>query len=120
MKFEITPKELNFNALVGSGGILVTAAGKGYDGDTTAEGASLSFASGDTIVVAGEVALGYDAKYWDGTGYVAEVGSGYAVRFANIVLTGAGVVATAAGAYAVYRRSKRNLDAAPSTGAEAV
>ena len=91
VKFEITPKELNFNALVESGGILVTAAGKGYDGDTTAEGASLSFASGDTIVVAGEVALGYDANYWDGTGYVAEVGSGYAVRFANIVLTGAGV-----------------------------
>ena len=91
VKFEITPKVLDFNALVGSGGILVTAAGKGYDGDTTAEGASLSFASGDTIVVAGEVALGYDANYWDGTGYVAEVGSGYAVRFANIVLTGAGV-----------------------------
>lgn len=92
VKFEITPKELNFNALVGSG-ILVTAAGKGYDGDTTAEGASLSFASGDTIVVAGEVALEYDANYWDvtGSGYVAEVGSGYAVRFANIVLTGAGV-----------------------------
>ena len=91
VKFEITPKELNFNALVGSG-IIVTAAGKGYDGDTTAEGASLSFASGDTIVVAGEVALGYDANYWkNGTGYVAEVGSGYAVRFANIVLTGAGV-----------------------------
>ena len=38
----------------------------------------------------------------------------------GLVLTGAGVVATAAGAYAVYRRSKRNLDAAPSTGAEAV
>ena len=91
VKFEITPKVLDFNALVESGGILVTAAGKGYDGDTTAEGASLSFASGDTIVVAGEVALGYDANYWDGTGYVAEVGSGYAVRFANIVLTGAGV-----------------------------
>ena len=91
VKFEIKPKVLDFNALVGSGGILVTAAGKGYDGDTTAEGASLSFASGDTIVVAGEVALGYDANYWDGTGYVAEVGSGYAVRFANIVLTGAGV-----------------------------
>lgn len=91
VKFEITPKELNFNALVGSGGILVTAAGKGYDGETAAEGASLSFASGDTIVVAGEVALGYDANYWDGTGYVAEVGSDYAVRFANIVLTGAGV-----------------------------
>lgn len=91
VKFEITPKVLDFNALVVSGGILVTAAGKGYDGDTTAEGASLSFASGDTIVVAGEVALGYDANYWDGTGYVAEVGSGYAVRFANIVLTGAGV-----------------------------
>lgn len=90
VQFEITPKELNFNALVGSG-ILVTAAGKGYDGETTAEGASLSFASGDTIVVAGEVALGYDANYWNGTGYVAEVGSGYAVRFANIVLTGAGV-----------------------------
>ncbi len=90
VKFEITPKVLDFNALVGSG-ILVTAAGKGYDGDTTAEGASLSFASGDTIVVAGEVALGYDVNYWDGTGYVAEVGSGYAVRFANIVLTGAGV-----------------------------
>lgn len=90
VKFEITPKVLDFNALVGSG-ILVTAAGKGYDGDTTAEGASLSFASGDTIVVAGEVALGYDANYWNGTGYVAEVGSGYAVRFANIVLTGAGV-----------------------------
>ena len=93
MKFEIKPKVLDFNALVGSGGILVTAAGKGYDGDTTAEGASLSFASGDTIVVAGEVALEYDANYWDvtGSGYVAEVGSGYAVRFANIVLTGAGV-----------------------------
>lgn len=91
VKFEITPKVLDFNALVGSGGILVTAAGKGYDGDTTAEGASLSFASGDTIVVAGEVALGYDANYWNGTGYVAEVGSDYAVRFANIVLTGAGV-----------------------------
>lgn len=91
VKFEITPKELDFNALVGSGGILVTAADKGYDGETAAEGASLSFASGDTIVVAGEVALGYDANYWDGTGYVAEVGSGYAVRFANIVLTGAGV-----------------------------
>lgn len=90
VKFEITPKELIFNELVGSG-ILVTAAGKGYDGDTTAEGASLSFASGDTIVVAGEVALGYDANYWNGTGYVAEIGSGYAVRFANIVLTGAGV-----------------------------
>lgn len=90
VKFEIKPKVLDFNALVGSG-ILVTAAGKGYDGDTTAEGASLSFASGDTIVVAGEVALGYDANYWNGTGYVAEVGSGYAVRFANIVLTGAGV-----------------------------
>ena len=91
VQFEIKPKVLDFNALVVSGGILVTAAGKGYDGDTTAEGASLSFASGDTIVVAGEVALGYDANYWDGTGYVAEVGSGYAVRFANIVLTGAGV-----------------------------
>lgn len=91
VKFEITPKVLDFNALVGSGGILVTAADKGYDGDTTAEGASLSFASGDTIVVAGEVALGYDANYWNGTGYVAEVGSGYAVRFANIVLTGTGV-----------------------------
>lgn len=91
VKFEITPKVLDFNALVGNGGILVTAAGKGYDGDTTAEGASLSFASGDTIVVAGEVALGYDANYWTGTGYVAEVGSGYAVRFANIVLTGTGV-----------------------------
>lgn len=91
VKFEIKPKVLDFNALVVSGGILVTAAGKGYDGDTTAEGASLSFASGDTIVVAGEVALGYTANYWDGTGYVAEVGSGYAVRFANIVLTGAGV-----------------------------
>ena len=91
VKFEITPKVLDFNALVLSGGILVTAAGKGYDGDTTAEGASLSFASGDTIVVAGEVALGYDANYWNGTGYVAEVGSDYAVRFANIVLTGAGV-----------------------------
>ena len=91
VKFEIKPKVLDFNALVLSGGILVTAADKGYDGDTTAEGASLSFASGDTIVVAGEVALGYDANYWDGTGYVAEVGSGYAVRFANIVLTGAGV-----------------------------
>lgn len=91
VKFEIKPKVLDFNALVVSGGILVTAAGKGYDGDTTAEGASLSFASGDTIVVAGEVALGYDANYWDGTGYVAEVGSGYAVRFANIVLTGTGV-----------------------------
>lgn len=91
VKFEIKPKVLDFNALVESGGILVTAAGKGYDGDTTAEGASLSFASGDTIVVAGEVALGYDANYWDGTGYVAEVGSGYAVRFANIVLTGTGV-----------------------------
>lgn len=90
VKFEITPKVLNFNALVGNG-ILVTAAGKGYDGETAAEGASLSFASGDTIVVAGEVALGYDANYWDGTGYVAEIGSGYAVRFANIVLTGAGV-----------------------------
>ena len=91
VKFEIKPKVLDFNALVESGGILVTAAGKGYDGDTTAEGASLSFASGDTIVVAGEVALGYDANYWNGTGYVAEVGSGYAVRFANIVLTGTGV-----------------------------
>ena len=91
VKFEITPKVLDFNALVGSGGILVTAADKGYDGETAAEGASLSFASGDTIVVAGEVALGYDANYWDGTSYVAEVGSGYAVRFANIVLTGAGV-----------------------------
>lgn len=91
VKFEITPKVLDFNALVGSGGIIVTAADKGYDGDTTAEGASLSFASGDTIVVAGEVALGYDANYWNGTGYVAEVGSGYAVRFANIVLTGTGV-----------------------------
>lgn len=92
VKFEITPKELNFNALVGSG-IIVTAADKGYDGDTTAEGASLSFASGDTIVVAGEVALDYTANYWDDTSssYVAEVGSGYAVRFANIVLTGAGV-----------------------------
>lgn len=93
VKFEIKPKVLDFNALVGSGGILVTAADKGYDGETAAEGASLSFASGDTIVVAGEVALGYDANYWDvtGSGYVAEVGSGYAVRFANIVLTGAGV-----------------------------
>lgn len=91
VKFEITPKVLDFNALVGSGGILVTAADKGYDGETAAEGASLTFASGDTIVVAGEVALGYDANYWNGTGYVAEVGSGYAVRFANIVLTGAGV-----------------------------
>lgn len=91
VKFEITPKVLDFNALVESGGILVTAAGKDYDGETAAEGASLSFASGDTIVVAGEVALGYDANYWNGTGYVAEVGSGYAVRFANIVLTGAGV-----------------------------
>lgn len=91
VKFEITPKVLDFNALVGSGGILVTAAGKGYDGETAAEGASLSFASGDTIVVTGEVALGYDANYWNGTSYVAEVGSGYAVRFANIVLTGAGV-----------------------------
>lgn len=91
VKFEIKPKVLDFNALVGSGGILVTAAGKGYDGETAAEGASLSFASGDTIVVAGEVALGYDANYWNGTSYVAEVGSGYAVRFANIVLTGAGV-----------------------------
>lgn len=90
VQFEITPKVLDFNALVGSG-ILVTAADKDYDGDTTAEGASLSFASGDTIVVAGEVALGYDANYWNGTGYVAEIGSGYAVRFANIVLTGAGV-----------------------------
>lgn len=92
VKFEIKPKELDFNALVGSG-IIVTAAGKGYDGDTTAEGASLSFASGDTIVVAGEVALDYTANYWDdtSTSYVAEVGSGYAVRFANIVLTGAGV-----------------------------
>lgn len=91
VKFEIKPKVLDFNALVESGGILVTAAGKGYDGETTAEGASLTFASGDTIVVAGEVALGYTANYWDSLSYVAEVGSGYAVRFANIVLTGAGV-----------------------------
>lgn len=92
VKFEITPKVLDFNALVGSGGILVTAADKDYDGDTAAEGASLTFASGDTIVNVGEVALGYDANYWkDGTGYVAEVGSDYAVRFANIVLTGTGV-----------------------------
>lgn len=91
VKFKINPKVLDFNALVGSG-IIVAAAGKGYDGETTAEGASLTFASGDTIVNVGEVELGYDANYWkDGTGYVAEVGSGYAVRFANIVLTGAGV-----------------------------
>ena len=91
VKFKINPKVLDFNALVGSGGIIVTAAGKGYDGDTIAEGASLSFASGDTIVNAGEVALGYTANYWNGASYVTEVGSGYAVRFANIVLTGNGV-----------------------------
>ena len=89
--FEITPKVLDFNALVESGGILIGgAADKKYDGGSGAS-ATLAFSTAGSvgIIVSGDnVSLAYEANYWNGTENVFDIGSGYSIRFSAITLTG--------------------------------
>ena len=92
VRFEITQKVLNIDALIGNGGLIVTAGNKPYDGKSTAN-AKLEFGSvGDLSVIIGEdkVTLSYTAEYWDGTRTVSDIssGEGYHIIFHEIGISG--------------------------------
>ncbi len=93
VRFKITQKVLNIDALIGNGGLIVTAGNKPYNGNSTAN-ATLEFGSvGENSVIINEdkVTLSYTAEYWNGTQTVSDIssGEGYHIIFHGIGISGA-------------------------------